>query len=486
MKRRDFLKKSAVSIAGLLLSSSFADAMQSPPKFKRPNILFIVADDMNWDTPNCFGGTVKDLTPNIDQLAKEGLRFEYAHVTVAVCQPSRSVLMTGKYPHRNGATGFGPVKTNVTTLEELLKKAGYINGILGKVSHLQPVSKFKWSFVYDFEKLHCGRDPQLYYNYSKQFFQQAKANNQPFFLMANSHDPHRPFSGSADEKKTFAKVLDTIPAPSKIYKEDEITVPGFLPDIPEVHKEITQYYNSCRRCDDTVGAVLKALKESGQEDDTLVMFLSDNGMAFPFAKTNCYLNSTRTPWIVRWPGITKPDTTDHQHFISGIDFMPTILDAARINQPKGMDGRSFLPLLKGQTQSGRDKVFTVFHENISKILYQMRCVQNHRFGYIFNAWSNGKKVFHNESQSGLSMNAMKKAAQTDPKIAERVKFFLYRVPEELYDFSADPDALKNLANDPAYKENVKSMRKELFDWMKQTGDPIEKEFKDYLQNKPIT
>src|SRR5262249_35448378 len=135
------------------------------------------------------------------------------------------------------------------------------------------------------------------------------------------------------------------PAPSRIYKPEEILIPGFLPDLADVRKEMSQYYSSAHRCDETVGQVLRALKESGLEENTLVMFLSDNGISMPFAKSNCYLTSTRTPWIVRWPGKVKAGVVEDQHMISGIDYMPTILETLGLAAPAGMDGRSFLPLL---------------------------------------------------------------------------------------------------------------------------------------------
>ncbi|MHC4123089.1 MAG: sulfatase family protein [Planctomycetota bacterium] len=481
MKRRDFLKKFAIGAGGLFFANSLGCTMQTLSAVrKRPNILLITADDMNWDAPNCFGGKVSEITPNINRLAAEGMCFEYAHITIAVCMPSRSVLMTGRYPHRNGAEGFEPIDINIPTLQEQLDKAGYINGILSKTGHLEPVEKFKWSMIKRFRELHNGRDPERYYKFAKQFMEQAKIKGQPFFLMANSDDPHRPFHNSPGETRYFKKGLENIPAPSRIYDENEVTVPGFLPDIPNVRKEVTQYYNSCRRCDDTVGAILKALKETGQDKNTLIMFLSDNGMAFPFSKTNCYLNSTRTPWIVKWPGKVKPNIIDKRHFISGIDFMPTILDVAGLPYPEGMDGKSFLPILTGSKQNGRDKVFTVFHTTAGKNDYPMRCIQNHRFGYIYNAWSDGKMVFMNESQTGLTMAAMKKAAKTNPEIAARVKLFLYRVPEELYDFSCDPDAKINLVNEPAYKKQLKQMRKDLLVWMEKTKDPLKSVFEIYL------
>ena len=484
LTRRRFLK--AAGFGSVLVASGRLAARADNAPGKRPNILLITADDMNWNAPGCFGGRTPDITPNIDRLASEGIRFEHAHITIAVCQPSRSALMTGRYPHRNGAEGFEPIDTSVPTLGEQLHEAGYLNGILGKVTHLAPREKFKWDMTRDFQELGNGRNPQLYYQHARSFFGQAAEQGKSFFLMANSHDPHRPFHGSEQERASFANVLKAIPAPSRVYKPEDIEVPGFLLDLPDVRKEIAQYYCSVRRCDDTVGAVMRALRESGQASNTLVMFLSDNGMSLPFAKTNCYLNSTRTPWIAVWPGRAKSGIVDNGHFISGIDFMPTALDAAGLPQPKGMDGTSFLPVLLGKRQPQRDKVFTQFHETSGRNRYPMRCVQNERFGYIFNPWSDGRRVFRNESQSGLTFNAMKAAAGTNNSIAARVKLFQYRLVEEFYDFKNDPDALRNLIDDPSYKEDIQKMRDALLAWMKKTGDPALEAFENRTLPKALS
>ncbi len=446
----------------------------------RPNILLITADDMNYDALGVTGCKVENITPNLDNLAKKGLRFVHAHVTVAVCQPSREVLMTGRYPHRNGAPGFDPINEDVPTLQEQLKQAGYINGIIGKVEHLMPESKFCWdSAVHTFkEENGLGREPKKYYQFAKEFFDKATAEEKPFFLMANSHDPHRPFVGSEQEKNKFGYNTTA----SRYYKSEEVEVPGFIPDIPGVRKEIAEYYSSVHRCDETVGEVLRALKESGFENNTLVMFLSDNGMAFPFAKTNCYLNSTRTPWIFSWPGVIELGVVDSEHMISGVDFMPTILDAVGLPQTKGMDGSSLMPLLKGEKQDERDMVFTVFNTTSAKNAYPMRCLQNKQFGYIFNAWSDQQRVFRNESQSGLTYRAMKEAANIDKNIEARVRMFDYRVREEFYDFQKDPDGLNNLINDPYYKDKINKMKKELLQKMVDSNDPLAETFKEEIDS----
>ncbi|CAG7613989.1 sulfatase [Paenibacillus allorhizosphaerae] len=444
----------------------------------RTNILLITADDLNYNSPGVAGCGIPGITPNIDRLAQEGIRFVHAHMTIAVCQPSRSVLMTGKYPHRNGALGFGPINRDVVTLQELLKKAGYRNGIIGKETHLAPSDKFYWdAYVRTEDEANgYGRDPSVYYRYTKQFIEDAVREGEPFCLMANSHDPHRPFAGSEQEFKKFGRHTEV----TRRFAPDEIEVPGFLPDLPDVRIELAQYFASVHRCDCTVGEIVRALKESGQEDNTLVMFLSDNGMAFPFAKTNCYLTSTRTPWIARWPGKIEPGTVDEQHFISGIDFMPTILQAVGLSKAGGVDGRSFADLLFGKTQPYRTKVFTVFNQTSGKRDYPMRCVQNKQFGYIYNDWSDQENVFVNESQNGMSFKAMQKAAELDESVAARVRFFQYREKEELYDFEKDPDALNNLIDLPDYKCIVNDMRQELLYAMSSTYDPVTESYRKFL------
>ena len=508
--RRGFLKALAGGAAvGAFRRSALLAADDAAPV----NVLLLTADDMNYDSIGVYGCKVPGVTPNLDKLASEGLRFTNAHVTVAICQPCRETLMTGRYPHRFGAMGFVPINRDVATLQEQLRAAGYMNGILGKVPHLAPREKFCWDYVVMMNQLGQGRDPKRYQRSAREFFAKAKAarasqrssasqssTGKPFFLMANSHDPHRPFAGSLQERSKWGRggrkpgrkrPADTetpgagasagrLPGVSRTYKPREVVVPGFLPDIPNVRKEIAEYYTSVHRCDESLGAVLRALDESGLAETTLVMFLSDHGMPLPFAKTNCYLNSTKTPWMVRWPGKVKPGTVDNRHLVSGIDFMPTILEATGLKQVEGMDGKSFVPVLTGGRQAGRDRVFTVLNRTAGRKWYPMRCVQDRKFGYIFNAWADGKTVFKNESQSGLTMNAMKAAARTDKAVAARVKLFLYRVPEEFYDLENDPNAMKNLIDDPNYRSEIDRLREALLGNLIATKDPQTEAFRKLL------
>ena len=448
------------------------------------NILLITADDLGCDSVGAFGGRVVGATPSIDRLAESGMRFERAHVAVAVCQPSRQCLMTGTFPQANGSVGFYPLKAAAVTLPQMLQSEGYLLGILGKVDHLQPTAKFPWDFERSGAQLGAGRDPERYYAQTRAFLARAKGEGRPFFLMANSHDPHRPFSGAEGELRQLARwerkgareddsgALPVFPAPSRVFSPDEIAVPGFLPDLPEIRKELAQYYSSVRRCDDTVGRILQALDDEGLRERTIIVFLSDNGIAVPFAKSNCYLASTRTPLIVSWPGRVKAGSVERDHFVSAVDLLPTVLDALGKPVPAGLHGSSFLPLLQGQRQVGRELVFTVYNETSAKIRYEMRAVQDRRFGYVFNAWSDGRKAYRAESMEGLTFRAMQAAAKEDPAIAQRVELWLHRVPEELYDLSADPDCTVNLVGDSRYADDLQRLRANLARWLAETGDTL--------------
>jgi len=468
MNRRDFLRTIGLNTASFLAIGSFAQASRArKPKL---NILLFTADDLHCNSVGCFGGKVPGLTPNLDAFAAEGLRFENAHVNVAICQPSRGVLATGLYGHNSGIMGFMHTKRDISTIMQTLKNAGYLTGVLGKVGHSTPHADYKWDFYHDQKELGNGRDPELYYGYCREFLARCRGEGKSFYFMVNSHDPHRPYH-------IPGKPIKQAKEPSKTYKPDEVEVPGFVPDLPGVRQELSYYLNSVRRLDDTFGKTIKALKESGFEDNTLVMFLSDNGIAIPFAKCNAYLVSTRTPWIVRWPGVVQQRTVDSEHFISGIDFFPTVLEATDLPIPKGLDGFSFLPLLKGGTQSARDRVFTQIDMKAGGDAVPMRCVQNKRFGYIFSPWADGKFWYRNNNE-GLTMKAMVEAAKIDPEIAQRVKMFRYRATEEFYDLRSDPDCLNNLVDESEYKDDLRKMQNELREWMKQTRDPLLKVFEN--------
>lgn len=436
-----------------------------------PHFLLITVDDMSCDSVGAFGCTLAGTTPHIDQLAAEGLRYDYAHVQTGSCFPSRNVMWSGRYSHNTGVEGFYQVRdTTYPHLVEVMQQAGYFVGIRGKVSHSTPYQPYGWDSdltTLDGIKQHT-KNPQSYYHSTQRGIALATQAGKPFCLNINISDPHKPFYGMVGKGGSAKDPY----VPTRIFTAEEVPVPGFLFDSPQVRDELAHYYSSVRRADDCVGYILQALKESGQDKNTIVMFLSDHGMPFPFAKTAVWYHSTRTPLIVRWPGVTQSGAVDTNHMVSAVDILPTIIEIAGIDPPSGFDGRSFLPTLRGERQQQRDEVYTFHNENSGRNRSPMRSVQTKQFGYIFNPWSDGKRVFKTATTGTATFRAMKSLAATDADMAQRLDMFLHRVPEELYDYKIDPDARHNLIDDPRYSEVLSDLRARMESIMQTSHDPL--------------
>ncbi len=377
------------------------------------NLVIITADDLSYFATGIGGCEINGITPNIDELAKQGVYFDNAHTTVGLCQPSRSVLMTGLYPWNNGAFGFEAIKDGTETLVTILKSLNYKCGIMGKDGHLAPRSLFQWDYLRNYNDLDGGKTPSLYYRYCKEFLCE---NDLPFFLMVNSHDPHREF-------------------PAAKYHPDSVKVPCFLDDNIETRKELAQYYSAVNRCDETVGLTLRAIKESGR--DALIVFTSDHGMAFPFVKANCYHYSSRIPLIYSHSSVVPHKD---YHMVSGVDFLPTVIDALGLSMPH-VDGRSYYELLKGGTQSERDFVYTCLCKNYPGTWHQTRAIHTNDYCYIRNFWSDG--VLRFVEDGCLDQQTSYSSLSAHKKIHLR-----YRTPEEFYDLVADPYA-QNSISDPS-------------------------------------
>ncbi len=451
----------------LWLAVSTGAAFGQPPL----NLLLITVDDMSCDSVGVFGCELADTTPHIDRLAASGLRYRHAHVQTGSCFPSRNVLLSGRYSHNTGAEGFYQVPdASYPHLVDVLQQVGYFVGIFGKVQHSTPYSPYGWDIdltTVDGEQQPI-KDPSSYDAATARGIAAAKKAGKPFCLNINVSDPHKPFYGVNGKGDA---VRDPY-VPSRVFSADEVPIPGFLFDHPAVRQELAHYYSSVRRADDCVGNILRALDASGEADHTVVVFLSDHGMPLPFAKTAVWYHSTHTPLIVRWPGITTSGAIDEDHLVSAVDIMPTLLDGMGLPPPEGMDGRSFAKTLRGETQAGFDDIYTFHNENSGRNRSPMRSVQNARFGYIFNPWSDGSRVFKTATTGTATFRTMQKVAPEDPEIAARLDLFLHRVPEELYDYQNDPDALHNLIDDPAYAEVLAERRGRMREIMVASHDPL--------------
>ncbi|HEY1170868.1 MAG TPA: sulfatase [Verrucomicrobiae bacterium] len=466
-----------LAVLALLAVSAQLTAAEAKTKF---NLLIITADDMNADSPGWMGNPLK-LTPNVDALAKTSHQFVNNHVTVPICQPGRQAIMTGRVPHRNGGTGFNPINLDVPTLVEVLKEQGYYTAAINKTQHMAPKEKFPWDHPFD----GSGKNPKLFRSQMEEALAEAKKAGKPFFINANITDPHRPFYGSAqgeqkkakkgkagNEGKAVKKSGEDVVEP---LKAEQVSVPKFLEDVPLVREEMAQYYTSIKRLDVTFGEVMAALKASGQEDNTVVMFMSDHGISTPFSKASVYFNGTRSPVLMRWPGMGKPQK--REEFVSSVDVMPTLLDVLSVKHPAGMDGRSWLPLLKGEKQEGRDYVITHVNSVSSGKDLPQRCIRTKDYALMFHAWSDGKTSFRVEAMNGLTFNALAEAGKTDGKIQSRVEQFIKGTPIAFYDLKNDPEERTNELTNPKFQKEIERMKKLLQEHMEKTKDPQLEAFK---------
>ncbi|MEM7233222.1 MAG: sulfatase [Planctomycetota bacterium] len=478
-------------VGALLFVASVAfvttlDAQQLAAPKKRPNVLLLVADDMNWDTPGCFGGAAPDVTPAIDRLAAGGMRFRHAYVNISICTPSRSVILSGLYPNRNGAEGFQRIHAGTETLPAALNKAGFICGIVGKPLRQQEL--FRWSVTYRWKGVgdedKWGRDPAVFRKFSRDFFAVSKTAGQPFFLMASSHDPHRPFGRG----RAKGKHAERAPA-SRTYRASEVRLPGLLPDLPGMREDFADYATSVRRLDDMVGGVLEELETAGLSENTIVIFLADHGMPFPGAKFNCYPDSVRTPLIVRWPGRVEAGAIDSEHMVATVDLQATILEAVGL-KAGATDGRSFLPILRGEKREGWDRVFAQFHHIHGADALPMRSVITRDAAYVFNPWSNGERTFRR--LGGKGFDAMK----SQPSLRARIRHLRVRTVEEFFDLRKDSNCLESLlgtrdapraesamaAND---RKALEALRASLREWMVRVKDPALKAFDRRSDSKAL-
>lgn len=449
-------------LAILLLVPTSAAWSAGPAK--RLNVLIITADDMNADSGG-WNGNKLGATPNLDAFAKSGHRFLNNHVTASICQPSRSALMTGRVPHRSGALGFNPIRSDVPTLVEILRNQGYFTAVIAKAVHMAPAEKFPWHAI---GEQAIGKQPTKFAEKFRELLAAAAKEQKPFFINANITDPHRPFIGP----KAKAEDLDG----AKVYKPEDVTVPAFLEDIPRVREEVAQYYSTVSRFDVAFGLIMRELAAAGRDADTIVLFLSDHGMSFPFSKATVYYNGTWSPVLLRIPGMTEPQ--ERTEFVSSVDIMPTMLELLDVTPPQGMDGRSWVPLLKGEKQADRDFVVTHVNTVSSGKSFPQRCIRTKDRALMFHAWVGGPNKFRVEAMSGLSFAAMN--ASSDAKIQARVKQLLDGEPLMLFDIANDPTERKNLISDPRYARDLADLSRKLLLHMRNTDDPQTKAFEAAL------
>ncbi len=480
MNRRDFIR----SASGLILLAGatpwpdlLADSAGNPDSQQPLNILFMTADDMNGSMPGWMGNALKP-TPNMDAFAATACRFPDNHDAAPICQPSREAMMTGLWPQRSGGLGFNKINDGVPTLATVLKNKGYFIAAFNKISHMQPQSCFPWDYSTD----DSGRNPPMIEEQVAAAIQKAKAAGKPFFINCNMRDPHRPWpglgAGGGGARNTGARGGNPIDdVPDKVTPE-QVTVPSFLEDLPGIRQELATYHNSVQRLDISFGKAMAALQASGEMDRTIVLFVSDHGMPFPFSKATCYRNGSWCPVTIRWPGMGTPRA--FEEMTQSIDIMPTLLDLLGIDKPD-MDGRSWVPLVKGEKQENRDYIINNVNGVSSGAQYPMRVVQTKTSALVVTPWSNGRnRLVGLDAMGGLSFKAMQEAAKSNPQIKKRVDQYTIGFPMAFYDLVADPDQRENVISDPAHAAEVKRLQDILMNYMVTTNDPQLENYKTIL------
>src|SRR3984957_8184472 len=467
MKRRELL----VAATGLGLGGAGVlqarGAERADAAGAARNVLLIIADDQGYDM-SCCGGRVK--TPVLDDLAASGTLFTQGYATVSSCSSSRATLYTGLYSHTNGMYGLAhdvhnfSLLDDVKTLPWMLKRAGFATALVGK-KHVKPDALLPYD-AWLAPELPGIRDVAVMAHLAGQWIR-AQDKNRPFFLTVGYSDPHRDALNFGNSRK-WPEVE------REIYSPSDVLIPNHLPDLPGVREDLAQYYESVSRLDSGVGILLRELRSSGHENDTLVIYLSDNGRPFPGAKDNLYEPGLHLPLIIRSPEQSARGTQSRA-LVSWIDIAPTMLAWAGVTPPKNyryapLPGRSLLPILDDADPRGFDRVFAThsFHE-INQY-YPMRSVRTRKYSYFLNLEPSLTVPVASDVQLSPSWKAI--TSTPGANLGKRtLQSFAHRPSEELSDLATDPDEVVNLASNSAHAVALADLRTQLHDWRAATHDP---------------
>jgi len=465
ISRRDFSRKASVLLGAGTIAAGGSAVSQTPGRKRGPeqkNVLLLVSDDHGCGELGCYGNRVIR-TPNMDRLAENGVRFTNAFATVASCSPSRSVIYTGLHNHTNGQYGLQHRIHNQYThrwvqgIPMLLKRKGYRTAVVNKF-HVQPREVYPFDEVIT-EGVH-GRDVYTMAVKAREFIETDPGR--PFFLVMGYSDPHRDWVKS--NRRDYPRVERVT------YSTDEVILPPYLPDEPEVREEFTEYYQSVSRLDQGIGYVLDFLEKTGHADDTLVMYISDNGIPFPGAKTTLYDPGIHLPMIVSSPTLRRRGAVNNA-MVSFIDIVPTILDWTGAEPPPyGLPGRSILPILEEENPPGWDEIFAshTFHQ--ITMYYPMRAIRTRRYKYIRNLAHKLDYPFASDLYNSPTWQGILRRGDSMMGVRP-IEAYIHRPEEELYDLESDPNEVNNLAADSRYANVLDDLRKRLRVFQEETDDP---------------
>ena len=461
-------------IACLITSPDRArgDATNPAPR----NVILYVTDDLSPDA-GCYGNAVIK-TPHIDRLAREGTLFTRAFATTASCSASRSVILSGlhnhatwQYGHEHAPNHFR-TREDLATLPVLLSEAGYETVRVGKF-HVAPASTYKFDRA-------IGVHP-------RSTVEMAEAvrglldgpRERPLLLFMCTSDPHRG-GGVAEELPEKPDRFGNLPAGQSYpgvsevtYDAADVIVPSFLPDTPACRAELAQYYQSVSRVDAGLGRLLDILSETGHDDDTLVIFTSDHGIAMPGAKTTVYEPGLRVPLVVRHPRATQRGARS-EALISHVDLVPTILDFAgaydATQDAQRFHGQSFLAATRSEEYEGPAEIYAshTFHE--IQMYYPMRVVRTRQYKLIWNIAHPLPFPFASDLWRAPTWQAQYGQGPSAAYGKRTVAAYIQRPEFELYDLATDADETRNLAAEPEHAARLEELKQKLKGFQQRTGD----------------
>jgi arylsulfatase A-like enzyme len=447
-----FTKRIAPLAAGFALAIGVLTFAVPASAATRPDLVVFLTDDQGQLDSTPYGATSLR-TPNMQRLANAGMTFTRAYVASPSCAPSRAALLTGLMPARNGAeANHSKPRAEIKKWPAYLQELGYEVVAFGKVSHYKHTADYGFDhFANDSFHEHVAITNAIAWLKNR-----PRAGAKPLCLFIGSNWPHVPW-----------------PEQDLGYDPAQLPLPAGSIDTPATREWRARYAAAVTKGDDDLGRVLDAVQASLPKE-TLFLFSSDHGAQWPFGKWNLYESGVAVPLIVAWPGVVKPGSRT-EAMVNWTDFLPTLIEAAGGKPPTDIDGRSFLPVLRGDTAKHRERIFTT-HANDNRMnVYPSRAVRDERWKYIRNLHPEYAFTTHIDLVAGaLGQRAFfatwETAAKTDPQAAAILKRYHARPAEELYDLSADPHEQRNLAADPRFAEQLSALRANLDAWMKSQGD----------------
>lgn len=432
---------------------------------KPPNFLILLADDVSARSLGCYGSPNRGTTPHIDRLAKESVVFDQMFVSEAICAPARAELYTGLFPVRNGCSrNHAATRRGTKSVAHYLKDLGYRVGLSGK-RHFKPASVYPFERVAGFP-LQCNQHRLPVEDWAKvrQFMQ--RSSEQPFCLFLCSVHAHAPWDSGDDTR----------------WKLDEIRLPPHLVDTAETRRFYRSYLAEVRLFDAQVGRAVKVLDELGLAENTVLIVLDENGAGMPGGKWSSYDWGVRSACLVRWPAMVEGGRRTSV-LAQYCDLLPTMIDAAGGEVQVGLDGRSLLPVLKGQRESHREAAFFVHNHAPVGPAYPIRAVVQGDYKLVWNL--NHEGLFASRTINGFDFGyqdpvkdrhvrqmyqSWQRAAAKDSHAALMLKRFRQRPQFELYHLSKDPWEMENLASNPEHAPRIQALQGLIKDWMKQQGD----------------